>query len=393
MTPYIFNKGKNITVVIGGVPKIIPIGDDRYERVVELILAGADANTVAEAAKSRADKVGEFLGEKDGLKIIYGHIEYQGKKIVGRLVDVIIDAFENKMPMTALTGFLKKVEANPDERARQDLYSWVEANNMPLTPDGDIIAYKMIQSDWTDHRTGKFLNRVGDVVTMPREDCDANPDRTCSSGLHGCGAAYLPNFASNGRVVLITVSPADMVAFPRDYKLSKFRCCEYKVIQEIPRDTAAQWFPRGLNVYPVRIDLPAKLDVLPLALFVGGFKDQLPLKQAFDWSTTPQGYAHWKARASGEVELDDYDDLYFRRLLSTHLTGCPKMPEAFSIENTVKVFKGHVAGSDFNLHDCMNDENDQLPAEVFDENDEIKMSLIDDLAVWAYYHEKYGSQG
>jgi hypothetical protein len=72
-------------------------------------------------------------------------------------------------------------------------------------------------------------NSVGRVVTMKREDCDSNPNVTCSRGLH-C-AAY--SFARNGGgdvVVDVKVNPKDVVAIPIDYDGQKMRVCEFKVV-------------------------------------------------------------------------------------------------------------------------------------------------------------------
>ena len=70
--------------------------------------------------------------------------------------------------------------------------------------------------------------KMGDPVTMPREECDSDPDVTCSSGLHVGSMAYVHDFGHGDSVVLeVLVSPRNVVAVPTDYDNTKMRTCEY----------------------------------------------------------------------------------------------------------------------------------------------------------------------
>jgi len=75
---------------------------------------------------------------------------------------------------------------------------------------------------------------------MPRDKVDNDRNRTCSTGLHFCSKTYLPAFggSSGYRVMIVKVSPEDVVAIPSDYKNAKGRACKYEVVGEISHDKA-----------------------------------------------------------------------------------------------------------------------------------------------------------
>jgi len=152
-----------------------------------------------------------------------------------------------------LIEFLTKVMENPSYRAVQGLFEWVEKSGLPIAPDGDIMAYKIVNANFHDYHTGTFDHTPGMIVEEDRNQCDEDPDRTCSKGLHFCSAAYLPHYYNNAdrRVVAVKISPADVVAFPRDYDTAKGRTCRLEVVAEIDREKTAEFFGDGLVYTPV----------------------------------------------------------------------------------------------------------------------------------------------
>jgi len=66
--------------------------------------------------------------------------------------------------------------------------------------------------------------KIGEAVTMPREECDDDPNSSCSYGLHCKSMNY---GLSLGSVTLTTlVNPYNVVAIPT-HDTTKFRSCEY----------------------------------------------------------------------------------------------------------------------------------------------------------------------
>jgi hypothetical protein len=83
--------------------------------------------------------------------------------------------------------------------------------------------------------------KLGQPVTMPREQCDSNINRECSYGLHIGSYEYVHNFANPGDIILAClVNPTDIVALPA-YDTSKIRTCEYTPYAIIERDENGNW--------------------------------------------------------------------------------------------------------------------------------------------------------
>jgi hypothetical protein len=126
---------------------------------------------------------------------------------------------------------------NPTASAIEELYQFIEVGELPLTPEGNFLAYKVVRSDYKDIHTGTFDNTPGKIVKEDREKCDTNRNTTCSKGLHFCSKSYLSCFGNNtSRVVIVSISPEDVVSIPRDYNQSKGRCWKYTVVGEIPNE-------------------------------------------------------------------------------------------------------------------------------------------------------------
>jgi hypothetical protein len=250
MYPYI-HTGDSITVVINGKPSVIALSHPNFTKISDAIKANlwTEIETLIDipaAVKRFSD------GE---LEVFDNEVLFQGEPLHNAAVDRLLALMTQGFDVKPLVNFLNRVVNNPDARAVTGLYAWLERGNLPISPDGCIIAYKLVRQDFMDHYSGKFDHTPGNIVSQSRFKCDPDPDRTCSSGLHFCSAAYLPHYGGgNSKIVLVKVDPADVVAFPHDYDISKGRCCRYEVTQEIDRDTAAEFFA-GAALYSSPSDI------------------------------------------------------------------------------------------------------------------------------------------
>lgn len=218
----------SVTVVIKGRPYSVTSDHKRYDEIIAAIYDN-DEQTVEDIIMAK--DVLATLGTYGEVSVFGGHVTFKGEEVHSYLVDRILASKTNP---DSLANFMNNVMKNPSRRAVQDLYSWCEKAKMPLTEDGHIIAYKIVNDDFKDCFSGKFDNSPGKIVEVERNQVDDNPDHTCSHGLHFCSSDYLPNYGNaNKKVVLVKVSPADVVAFPTDYNLSKARCCRYEVLEEV----------------------------------------------------------------------------------------------------------------------------------------------------------------
>ena len=169
---------------------------------------------------------------------------YQGEPVHGSLVDRILALNEGGFNISPMVKFLENLMQNPSYRSREQLYTFLENNQMPITQDGCFMAYKRVNADFTDLHSGKFDNHPGRVVEMPRQQVDDDPTRTCSAGLHVCSQEYLKSFGG-AKLVACKVNPADVVSVPVDYNFTKMRVAKYTVVEELPislvNDATSHW--------------------------------------------------------------------------------------------------------------------------------------------------------
>jgi len=83
---------------------------------------------------------------------------------------------------------------------------------------------------FTDIHSRRMTIKLGTPVEMPMEDCDTNPNNTCSSGLHVGAPGYVKMFGGHQEdrfVLACLVNPADVAAVPYDYNFEKMRTSRY----------------------------------------------------------------------------------------------------------------------------------------------------------------------
>lgn len=240
--PFII-QGSNLTVVIDGTPHTISNTHITFEKVKEAIKAG-DWDKVKDIIEPK--KV--VLNYGQGNVSIQGTTLYwKGKPwhnaMATRMIQMLTDGF----PIDPMVKFMENLMLNPSNRSVQELYGFLEKNNLPITPDGCFLAYKKVRADFKDVHSGTFDNSPGKVVEMPRNEVDDIADNTCSHGLHFCSKEYLQHFGGD-RTVIVKINPADVVSIPKDYNESKGRCCRYEVVSELGVD------PDQAFVKPVQKD-------------------------------------------------------------------------------------------------------------------------------------------
>lgn len=243
----------SITAVLNFSPKIIPSSHPNFIKIREVLTSGEADPVEVENLLDLPKAITATTG--GDVTIEGGQVFYKGFAVKNSLASMILKFMSEGSEKAAepLKKFLANAFENPDRRASDDLYDWCVASNLPITEDGYILAWKAVSENYRSlHRPNdpRFDHHVGNTVTERRQDCDANPDNTCSRGLHFCSAPYLKNYASGGaRVVALKINPRDVVAFPRDYGWEKGRACEYQVVGEVPFEEAQQYYPLQTRIY------------------------------------------------------------------------------------------------------------------------------------------------
>lgn len=166
------------------------------------------------------------------------------------IIKITNDINVNDDVVLAWTKFARKLQRNVDPYIRSQLFDFLDylintENSLALTPDGNFIGYKGIQKNYLSSRAGngfvdgveykntQIPNKPGTIVSMNRHEVQADPDKTCSFGLHVGSYSYAKGFQP--LVVLVEVNPENVVSVPSDYNGQKLRCSEYKVIKEVDK--------------------------------------------------------------------------------------------------------------------------------------------------------------
>lgn len=185
----------------------------------------------------------------DTREIISAEVEYKGQKLPEVLKNKLLDLYKaGTKDFSHLFKFIDNLLANPDENSREQLYSFLVHENMPITDDGTFIAYKAVQSDFYSitgntktvilegkvNEKGQILNEIGKTIRMRHDDVENNPNVGCSHGLHVGSFKYADDFkGGNGRMIAVEVNPKDVVSVPHDCNCQKCRVSAYKVLNEV----------------------------------------------------------------------------------------------------------------------------------------------------------------
>lgn len=169
---------------------------------------------------------------KGKFNVVDGVVVIDGIELPPALSDKLIDFVDAGRETMALENFWDNLRDNPTESSREDLFSFIQANDIPLTSDGCFVCYKKVKDDFWDSYTGEtHLNEPGRIIRMNRQDVDQNRENTCSAGLHVAAFEYASGF-SGTRLLEVKINPRDVVAVPPDYSNQKMRVCRYEVLRE-----------------------------------------------------------------------------------------------------------------------------------------------------------------
>jgi len=225
--PYLI-QGANITVVIGNTPHTISKTHLTYEKVKDAIKAG-DWEMVKDIIEPK--KVILSYG-KGNVSVQGEQLFWKGKEFHSALASRMIAMLQEGFTIEPMVNFMENLMTNPSKQAVNELYGFLEKNNLPITPDGYFLAYKKVRDNYFDVHSGTMDNSLGNVVSMERNEVDDNRNNTCSAGLHFCSESYLKSFGGD-RVVIVKINPRDVVSIPTDYNEAKGRACQYEVIGEV----------------------------------------------------------------------------------------------------------------------------------------------------------------
>lgn len=236
----------SITIFFDGKPHTIRKDNANFSALRSAIFEG------------RYDDVPELLDIKKAVEdFVEGDVEvrdevlyYKGKhRLHGVVVDKLLDMLRSGMKdSTPITNYIGRLMNNPSSNSVDELYTFLGYRSLPITPEGKVLGYKGVQSDYWSN-TGnadtivlqgqtnsrhQIYNGVGETIEIQRRSCDDNKDNHCSHGLHIGSYDYANNWASSeGKLLLVEFDPQDAVSVPTDCDFQKLRVCKYKVVADI----------------------------------------------------------------------------------------------------------------------------------------------------------------
>lgn len=226
--PYIITNN-SITVVFDGISHTLNDGHLNYAAIRKAIIDRQFDKIPALVDIPKAINRYSY----GNIKIENGAIKYAGQPVHNYICDKIFSFMKEGLPFEPLVAFLDKLMKNPSKRAVNELYSFLEHKAMPITPNGNFLAYKSVDSNWRDHHTGTFDNSIGNTLEMNRNAVCDDTDIGCSFGFHAGSLEYARSFGGGAiRLLIVEIDPSDVVSIPKDSNCQKLRTCKYKVTAE-----------------------------------------------------------------------------------------------------------------------------------------------------------------
>ena len=188
--------------------------------------------------------VRKYLFEFEDIKVENGKVTFGGSDVHSLCVDRILQFCESGFNPMPLVRFLSKLQKNPSRRSVEELYRFLERNELTVTTNGNFLAYKAVRSDMhsitagkvkliqgKDDGNGHIFNGVGETIEVFRNNVDDDANRGCSYGLHAGTLEYAQGFGGrDGVLVIVEIDPADVVSVPHDCECQKLRTSRYKVV-------------------------------------------------------------------------------------------------------------------------------------------------------------------
>ena len=242
--PYILSEN-SLTIFFEGKPHTLRKDHPNFNLARKAILDGETEKLadLVDVQRAVEDFVQGDIEVKD--EVVY----YRGHRLHGVVVDKLLEMLRAGLKDSApITNFIARLQANPSANSVAELYTFLGYRNLATTPEGKVLGYKGVQSDyWSStgnadtivvqgetNERHQILNEVGATIEVARRCVDDNKDNHCSFGLHIGSYDYANSWAGeSGRLLVVEFDPADAVSVPTDCDFQKLRVSKYNVIGDI----------------------------------------------------------------------------------------------------------------------------------------------------------------
>lgn len=224
-----------ITVVLDGERYSINAGNGLFSKALEAYKVNDWDAFIA--CVNPTIRLKSLYASYEGIEVKDGNLFVFGDPVHSTLATRVLSFLEAGLDCVHLFKFILKLNLNPSKRAVDELYTFLEHRALPITDNGNFLAYKAVNADYTDKYSGKFLNTIDSVLEMPRNKVDDNKEVGCSYGFHAGTVEYAKDFlGGSGHLMIVEINPVDVVSIPTDCQFQKLRTCKYKVVGEYEID-------------------------------------------------------------------------------------------------------------------------------------------------------------
>lgn len=164
----------------------------------------------------------------------YDGVDWPDKNLVLRILQIIRMGYNPK----PIINFLDKIGQNQSFRSIMQLFDFISNYGLPICEDGDVLAYKAVNSKYLDKWTGTKYNGVGATVREDRSLICDDPDVPCARGLHAGTIEYVRSYGSGlgDKFIIVKINPKNVVCVPSK-DIRKMRVCEYTVVCDHDKNT------------------------------------------------------------------------------------------------------------------------------------------------------------
>jgi len=250
MIAYNINK-TTCTIVIDSEIFTMNTDDVRFQTLIG-ILGGSETDD------EKTEKINDLFEKNSIFEEAYndddfevdeeGNLTYNSVVIEGELAVTLKALLELKfVDLDRYKRFIDNLMENPSATSIKELYSFMSYDQLPITEDGMLLAYKGVSDDYYSiHGNSKTVvkqgvlndnhcirNQVGDVIEVARNQVDDDRSVGCSFGLHAGSYDYARSFGC--RTIVVKIHPKDVVSVPFDCNCQKMRVCKYECVEEIEK--------------------------------------------------------------------------------------------------------------------------------------------------------------
>lgn len=237
-----FEGQSNITVVLDGEMYVADNTHPNWTAILNAVLTDEEEGLV-ELFDIRKSVTEKFRKVSERVSVEYGKVLFDGDVVDNSLTEQIVRFMDEGVDdWKPLVAFMEKVQTNPKKHSRKQLYDFLANNAFTITDEGDILGYKgfeVVDAEQGIYRsihsgeafvngekiTGYIVQKVGDLVEMPRSAVTFDPNEGCSYGLHVSNYAYSKSYGNV--VMMVKLNPRDVVSVPKEHSWQKVRCCRY----------------------------------------------------------------------------------------------------------------------------------------------------------------------